>query len=66
MSDRRSVRLTAVLRPPDELDGGELADRIIAALAGADLGVDVSSVEELGAHDPLGFDDVPLWPELGR
>lgn len=71
-SGRRSVRLTATLRPPDELTGGALADRLIAAIRAAEIGVDVSSIEELGEHDPLGgaaFDDVPLWPGepgLGR
>jgi hypothetical protein len=51
---RRSVRLDATLRPPDDLADGDLTDRIIDALRAADIGVDVSSVAELGDADPAG------------
>lgn len=51
---RRSVRLTATIRPPAELAGGDLADRVIAALRSGDVGVDVHDLDELGEHDPLG------------
>jgi hypothetical protein len=49
---RRSARLTATIRPPDGLADGNLNDRVVDALRAADIGVDVSSVEELGDADP--------------
>lgn len=54
--ERRSVRLEATIRPPTHLRAGDLLDRVIGALRGAGIGVDSSSLRELGAFDPEGED----------
>lgn len=51
---RRSARLEATIRPPAELAGGDLTDRVVAALRAAGIGVDTSAIEELGPADPAG------------
>lgn len=48
---RRSVRLTATIRPPDHLRDGDLVDQIISALQAGGIGVDVSEIDELGDYD---------------
>jgi hypothetical protein len=51
---RRSVRLEATIRPPAGLAGGDLTDRIVAALHAGDIGIDTSTLTELGDADPAG------------